>query len=63
MKLLTLQTVIPVVDSIGRPTPWFIQYELQGFTGTVPVAKLTGGGANGSMVFFNGKLVTVKDPT
>jgi len=63
MKLLTLQTVTPIADSMGRPTAWFIQYELQGFSGTVPVAKLTGGGTNGSLVFFNGKLVSVKDPT
>lgn len=63
MNLVTLQTVVPIVDSKGRPTPWMIQYELQGFSGTVPLAKLTGGGANGSMMFFNGKLVSVKDPT
>lgn len=63
MKLLTLQTVTPIVDTMGRPTAWFIQYELQGFSGTVPLAKLTSGGVNGSLVFFNGKLTSVKDPT
>lgn len=62
-NLLTLQTVVPIVDSMGRPTPFFVQYELQGFTGSVPLTKLTSGGVNGSMVFFNGKLMTVKDPT
>jgi hypothetical protein len=56
--LLTLQKATPIVDKEGRPNPWFIQYELQGFTGTIATAKLTGGGANGSMVFFNGKLVS-----
>jgi hypothetical protein len=62
-SLLTLQTVTSIVDSMGRPTPWFIQYELQGFTGVVPVAKLTGGGVNGTLTIFNGKIVAVKDPT
>jgi len=29
----------------------------------VPVAKLTGGGANGSLTFTNGILTAVQDPT
>lgn len=62
-QLPPLQTVTPIVDSKGRPTPYFIQYELQGFTGVVPIAKLTGGGANGSLTFFNGKLVSRIAPT
>jgi hypothetical protein len=61
--LLTLQTVKPIVDPVGRPTSWFIQYELQGFSGTIPLAKLTGGGVNGLMTFSNGKLMSVKAPT
>jgi hypothetical protein len=32
------------------------QANFQGFSGTIATAKLTGGGANGSMTFVNGVL-------
>lgn len=35
----------------------------QGFTGTITLAKLTGGGANGSMTFVNGVVVAQVPPT
>jgi hypothetical protein len=34
------------------------QANVQGFTGTIATAKLTGGGANGSMTFVNGVLTS-----
>lgn len=34
------------------------QSSVGGFTGTIATAKLTGGGANGSMVFVNGRVVS-----
>lgn len=34
-----------------------------GITGTVTLAKLTGGGANGSLTFVNGILTSKVDPT
>jgi hypothetical protein len=60
---LTLQTMTPIVDAAGRPSAWFVQYELQGVTGSAPLAKLTPGGANGALTFFNGKLVNIVPPT
>ncbi len=42
-------------------TMWFdFIYGLfrRGFTGTITTAKLTGGGANGSMTFENGVLIS-----
>jgi hypothetical protein len=35
----------------------------QGFTGTVTVAKLTGGGTNGTLTFVNGVLTKEVPPT
>ena len=35
----------------------------KGYTGTVTLAKITGGGANGSLTFTNGILTSVVDPT
>jgi hypothetical protein len=34
-----------------------------GFSGTVPLAKLTGGGANGSITVQNGLITAVVEPT
>lgn len=34
-----------------------------GISGTVPLAKLTGGGSNGSLTFVNGMLTAKTDPT
>jgi hypothetical protein len=53
----------PIVDEEGRVTnrwwSWFNSLT-QGtrFSGTITVAKLTAGGANGSMTFQNGVLVS-----
>lgn len=35
----------------------------KGVTGTVPLAKLTGAGVNGSLTFVNGVLTAKVDPT
>lgn len=37
------------------------QANVRGYTGTITTAKLTGGGANGSMTFVNG-IVTAQTP-
>lgn len=47
-------------------TGWFrnVWQQLdQSFSGTVPLAKLTGGGANGSMIIVNGLITKVTPPT
>lgn len=53
----------PVVDEERRATnrwwTWFNELSAPSrFSGTITTAKLTGGGANGSMVFVNGVLVS-----
>lgn len=46
---------------------WFLtevyKPRLMGLTTTVPLAKLTGGGSNGSLTFVNGILTAKVDPT
>ena len=37
--------------------------DLGGFTGTIPLAKLTGGGANGSITVQDGRIQSVIQPT
>ena len=60
------------VDDAKKPTPywynWFIQLKKYldtslgtGYTGTIVTAKLTGGGAQGSMTFVNG-ILTAQTP-
>ena len=63
MNLLTLQRKTAIVDKEGMPTEWFSRYEQQGFTGVITTAKLTAGGTNGFLTFFNGKIVGVQDAT
>ncbi len=58
MSGIPLSKFTPIVDDEGRPTQYFINYLLnQGYSGTVTTAKLTGGGANGSMIFVGGVLI------
>lgn len=56
----------PVLDDAGTFTlpwwDWFIRRD-RGITSVVPVAKLTGGGTNGSLTFTNGILTSKVDPT
>ena len=64
----------PLVDSKGLPTRIF-QSWLAGITkgnnslassgvnAVIPLAKLTGGGANGSLTFVNGILTAFTPPT
>lgn len=68
-------SIIQVVDpKTGQKTSYFFAwlsgiYNIlkgtigRGFTGTVAVAKLTGGGTNGSMTYVNGVVVSVLSPT
>lgn len=73
---LNLQTAegkyAPSVQSkaldIGGSSPlktlaYLYKQNLNGFTGTVVTAKLTGGGANGAMIFKNGQVVSVTPAT
>lgn len=64
MKLFTLQKATPIVDGEGKPTHEFLAYERQGLQSqVVPLAKLTSGGADGSITVFNGKVVNFVAPT
>ncbi len=48
-------------DGTGTGTGWYVVATFPGvttYTGTITTAKLTGGGANGSMVFKNGVLAS-----
>jgi hypothetical protein len=51
-------STLPIVDSRGIPLPYFYNWLVarDTFSGTVVTAKLTTGGANGSMTFVNGQL-------
>ena len=60
----------PIQTGEGRIDPYWYKWfhNLQGLlgsgvTGTVTLAKLTGGGTNGSLTFKNGILVSKVDPT
>lgn len=60
-----LPPTVAIVDKDGRPTQYFLQYlSATGlFSGIVTTAKLTTGGANGSMTFVNGRLTAQKAAT
>lgn len=61
----------PMLDQMGYVTnqwySWFLtevyRPRLKGMTTTVPLAKLTGGGTDGSLTFENGLLTSKVDPT
>ena len=57
----TVQTVEDF-NQIGG-TLGITQMPVGGFTGTVPLAKLTALGTNGSLTFVNGQLRSAVDPT
>ena len=64
-KLYPIQKATPVIDSSGAPTQYFLSWLnlvttalSKGYSGTITTAKLTGGGANGSMTFVNGVLTS-----
>lgn len=55
---------IPLTDKGATSKNWYFFFTAisklfgAGFTGTITTAKLTGGGANGSMTFSNGVLTS-----
>jgi hypothetical protein len=68
------QSQASVASPSGRFTHYWFQFfdslvkklnsvSAGGFTGTVPLAKLTGGGVNGSLTFTNGILTARVNPT
>jgi hypothetical protein len=67
MSAPQLQKMTPIVDKNGHPTQYFLNYLLQvipnGFTGTITTAKLTTGGANGSITLVNGVVVHETAPS
>lgn len=62
--------VIPVVDDNRQAHPqWWEWFRTlanmfnQGFTGTVALAKITGGGTDGSLTLVNGVVTAYTAPT
>ena len=65
-----IQKVVTLVESNGTATVYFFNWLMllynmlkPGITVTVPVAKLTGGGSNGSLTYKNGILTAAVPPT
>jgi len=63
-------TSLPLGLTAGEPPrewiDWFTELASAldgGFTGTVPLAKITGGGTDGSLTFRGGLLTSVVQPT
>jgi hypothetical protein len=54
---------IPARSLMNLITRLYNQLANSGFTGTVVLGKITGGGVNGSAVYQNGILITVVEPT
>ena len=55
-----------LIDKIGKVTPswWSWLSGLSGgYTGTIALAKLTGGGTDGSLTVKNGIIITYVAPT
>lgn len=62
-RLPILLAADPTV-ALGASTKQYVDNKFtSGFTGTVPLAKLTTGGANGSLTYANGILTAAVDPT
>ena len=54
------------ISDVHQWRDWFFKLQQSlngGYTGTVALAKLTAGGANGSMTFTNGILTSYTAPT
>jgi hypothetical protein len=64
MATFPLPPGVKIVNDDGTPTQYFLRYLFDGlFSGTIATAKLTPGGANGSMTFVNGRLTAQKAAT
>lgn len=63
------QKLSDLLPDVAMSEPWFtwlldVKRRLSpGLTATVTLAKLTGGGTNGSLTFVNGILTAVTQPT